>query len=123
MLSHFKRFCLITVIIGICSCNNQSAKLIPIGDFFNSSDKSNFHISPDGKYLSYIKRDKGKQNIIIQTLADGTLRMVTTSADYFVRDYFWSYNNQIILTNNMFAQDKFEMLAIDAATLQTHVLL
>lgn len=73
--------------------------------------------------MSYLKRYKGKQNIFIQTLADGKERMVTSFLDYSVRDYFWTYNDQIILTKNMFEKNKFEMFAIDAATMQTHDLL
>ncbi|RKR81441.1 dipeptidyl aminopeptidase/acylaminoacyl peptidase [Mucilaginibacter gracilis] len=123
MLNSFKHLFLIALIIGVCSCNNKSAKQIPIGDFFNLPDKGNFHISPDGKYISYLKRVNGKQNIYVQTLADGKERMTTSFVDYPVRDYFWTFNNQIILTKNMFEQNKFQMIGIDAATMQTRVLL
>lgn len=123
MLSYFKRFFLIAIIIGVCSCSNQTAKLIPIGDFFNSPDKSSFHISPDGKYISYIKRNKGKQSIVIQTLADGKQRIANTPDDYLLRDYFWTYTDKLILTNNMFGQDNFEMFAVDAGSMKLDTLL
>lgn len=122
MLTYFRRLFFIITIIGVCSCSNKKVSPIPIGDFFNSPDKSNFHISPDGKYISYLKRFNGKQNICIQTLADGKERMATSFIDHSVRDYFWTYNGQVILTKNMFEQNKFVMFAIDAATMSTDTL-
>jgi len=122
MLKRFKQLFLITLIIGVCSCGSKHAQLIPIGDFFNSPEKGNFHISPDGKYLSYLKRYKGKQNVFIQSLADGKEQMASSFSDYDVRDNFWTYNNQIIVTKNNFDY-QFEMYAIDVATMQMRNLL
>jgi dipeptidyl aminopeptidase/acylaminoacyl peptidase len=123
MLNHIRRIFFIVVVITVCSCSNKSTPPIPVGDFFNPPDRSVFHISPDGKYISYLKRYKGKQNIYIKTLADGTERLATSFVDYSVRDYFWTYNNQIILTKNIFERNQFQMFAVDAATLQIHNLL
>lgn len=123
MLNHFKKLFWVAIVIVVCSCNSKKARPIPIGDFFNPPDKGAFHISPDGKYISYLKRYKGKQNIYIKTLADGTERQATSFLDYSVRDYFWTYNNQIILAKNIFELNQFQMFAISAATLKKSTLL
>jgi dipeptidyl aminopeptidase/acylaminoacyl peptidase len=123
MLNQFKRLLFVSVIVATCSCNFRSAKLIPIGDFFNSPDKTTFHISPDGKYISYLKRINGKQNIVIRSLADGTERVATSFSDYSARDYFWTYNNQIVVAKYPRSRNGFQVFAIDAATLQMHNLL
>lgn len=121
MLKPLRILLFINVVIALCACNWHQTKLIPITDFFKTAEKSTFRISPDGKYISYLKPYKDKQNLFIQSLADGKERMATSFLDYPVgRDYFWTYNNKIVFNQDIIALDEYKMFTVDASTLTVH---
>jgi dipeptidyl aminopeptidase/acylaminoacyl peptidase len=116
MINHFKFFFLGLLIIAFSSCHQTTIRQIPVRDFFKTPEKTYFKISPDGKYISYLEPYKDKQNLFVKSLADGKAEMVTSFTDYGVRDYFWTYNNQIVLSQDIIALDEFKMYALDVAT-------
>ncbi|MGZ3872511.1 MAG: prolyl oligopeptidase family serine peptidase [Mucilaginibacter sp.] len=88
-------------------------------DFFKTAEKSVFKISPDGKYIAYLKPYKDRKNLFIQSLADGKERMATSFDDYSVRgDYFWTYNDEIVFSQDIIALDVFKMFVLDVSTLK-----
>ncbi|MCJ8211619.1 S9 family peptidase [Mucilaginibacter sp. RS28] len=113
---HFCFF--ITLIFLAAACQGPRVRQIPVVDFFKTPDKTLFKISPDGKYISYLKPYKDKQNLYIQSLADGKEVMATSFTDYPVHDYFWTYNNQIVLNQDLVEFDQFKLYALDVATLK-----
>ena len=118
MLKYFKLLPLLGVIIFLCTCNQPKTAQIPISSFFKTPGKSAFKISPDGKYISYLKLFNEKKNLFIRSLADGKERMATSFADYSVRgDYFWTYNNEIVFFQDDIALDELKMFALDIASL------
>ncbi|PWK76437.1 dipeptidyl aminopeptidase/acylaminoacyl peptidase [Mucilaginibacter oryzae] len=124
MLSRTRFFLLITAIITCFSCNGNKVRRIPIIDFFKTPERSVYKISPDGKYVSYLKPYKDKQNIFIQSLADGKEHMATSFADYSVRgDYFWTYANQLVFSQDLIATDSVKMYALDVASNRMHTIL
>ncbi|MEB0262603.1 MULTISPECIES: prolyl oligopeptidase family serine peptidase [unclassified Mucilaginibacter] len=118
MLGRLRSLLFVTVLLFACACKQNNVRQIPVNDFFKTPEKSFFKISPDGKYISYLKPYKDKQNIYIRSLADGTEQMATTFTDYSVRDYTWTYNNQIVFTQDIIAVDEFRIYTLDVATLK-----
>ncbi|CAN5302770.1 S9 family peptidase [soil metagenome] len=124
MLKRLRVFIFISAYVALCSCNQPKATLIPVSDFFKTYEKRAFKISPDGKYISYLKPFKDKQNLFIQSLADGKEIMATSFTDYSVRgDYFWTYHNQLVFGQDIIASDEFRMYALDIKTLTTRKIL
>jgi dipeptidyl aminopeptidase/acylaminoacyl peptidase len=111
------------VIAGVFSCGEKTAVKIPILDFFKTPDKTFFRISPDGKYISYLKSYQSKQNLFIVSLADGKGVMATNFTDNPVTDYFWTFNNQIIFSQDIVATDSLKMFALDVKSLKTRPVL
>lgn len=107
----------VSIICSLCACEHK-VRQIPISDFFKTPDEIIFRLSPDGKYVSYLKPYKGKQNLFIKSLADGQERRATSFTDYSIRDYSWVYNDQIVLSQDIIALDQFKMYSLDAASLQ-----
>jgi dipeptidyl aminopeptidase/acylaminoacyl peptidase len=119
MLKHLKTIVFIYAVIALCACQQQRARQIPIADFFKTPEKSAFRISPDGKYISYLKPYKDKQNLFIQSLDDGQERMATSFSDYSVQnDYFWTYNNKIVFFQDVIDQDELKMMTLDVSSLK-----
>src|ERR1700754_555601 len=113
MLGQFRYLLTVAFILTLCSCKNK-VRQIPIVDFFRTPEKSFYKISPDGKYVSYLKPYKDKQNLFIQSLADGKEHMATAFNDYSIRtDYFWTYNDQLVFSQDVIDYDSLKMYAMD----------
>lgn len=123
MLKHFRILLLIYAITALCACKRK-ATLIPVIDFFRTPEKVAYRISPDGKYISYLKPYKDKQNLFIQSLSGGKEQMATAFTDYSIRgDYFWTYNNEIVFFQDIITVDEIRMFALDVSTLKTQVII
>lgn len=105
------------------SCGDKHVPLIPINNFFKTPEKSFFKISPDGKHVAYLKSYKERQNLFIRSLNDGEEHVGTTFDNYSVHDYFWTFNNQIIFTQDIIAADEFNIYALDVSTLKVRKIL
>ncbi len=118
MINHCKLFFLSLFIVALSSCHQQQVRQIPVRDFFKTPDETYFKLSPDGKYISYLKPYKERQNVFIKSLADGKEVMATSFTDYGVRDYSWTYNNQIVISQDVIALDQLKIYALDLTTLK-----
>jgi dipeptidyl aminopeptidase/acylaminoacyl peptidase len=118
MRGRLKSYCYLVLLMLACACKQGRVRQIPVSDFFKTPEKSFFKISPDGKYISYLKPFKDKQNIYIRSLITGTEQMATNFTDYSVRDYSWTFNDQIILTQDIIAVDEFKIYMLDVASLK-----
>jgi dipeptidyl aminopeptidase/acylaminoacyl peptidase len=123
MLNRLRILFFISILSALYSCNRNKIRQIPISDFFKNAEKSIFRISPDGKYVSYLKPYKGRQNLFIKSLADGKEHMATSFTDYSVIDYSWTYNDQIIFSQDIISMDEYKMYALDVSTLKTRNIL
>jgi len=96
------------------TCRTDETKRIPVSDFFKIPEMSTFRISPDGKYISYLKAYNKKENLFIRSLADGKEQVATSFSDYPVRgDYFWTYNNQIVFFQDLIGDDVLKLYTLD----------
>jgi dipeptidyl aminopeptidase/acylaminoacyl peptidase len=118
MHGRLRSYLFIAFILLACACKKSGVRQIPVSDFFKTPEKSFFKISPDGKYISYLKPFKDKQNIYIRSLITGAEQMATNFTDYSVRDYSWTYNNQIVFTQDIIAVDEFKIYTLDVASLK-----
>lgn len=92
----------VLLVILLFSCRQKGAE-IPINDFFKTPEKSAFRISPDGKYVTYIKPDKQKQNLYVIPANDvmngiESGKLAADLGGFAGRGYQWTYDNQIVFT-------------------------
>jgi dipeptidyl aminopeptidase/acylaminoacyl peptidase len=118
MLNRFKILILVFAVSVLSACKQDGVRQIPINDFFKNAEKSLIRVSPDGKYVSYLKPYKGRQNLFIQSLADGREDRATSFNDYSVREYSWTNNNQIVLSQDVISMDLYKMFALDVPSLK-----
>lgn len=104
------------IVLGACgACRNHKADEIPVNDFYKTPQKVAFKISPDGKYISYLKSYNKQQNLFLQSIDDGKEIQATAFTDDPVRgDYTWTYDNQILFSQS--SEDDHTMKAYDLAT-------
>jgi len=65
MLTRLRILLSVLIICLLAACKEEHIKQIPISDFFKTAEKSFFRLSPDGKYVSYLKPYQGRQNLFI----------------------------------------------------------
>ncbi|MFL5522773.1 MAG: alpha/beta fold hydrolase [Gemmatimonadaceae bacterium] len=97
----------------------QNGKLPPLIDrelFFGNPEISGAQISPDGKYISFLKPYKDTRNIWVKAVAApwSSAKLITNDTKRPVTQYFWSRDGKYIL----FAQDQggdenFNVYAVD----------
>lgn len=103
----------LSVVTVVCNSCFNGVKKVPVKSFFKTPEKTAFHISPDGKYVSYLKNYQNKLNIYVQTTADGKESRITSFADYPVKDYFWSLNNELIFNKDLIDLNQYQLFAIN----------
>jgi len=101
------------VVVAFNSCFNSGVRKIPVISFFKTPEKIAFHISPNGKYISYLKLYRDKLNIYIQSVADGKESRATSFADYPVKDYFWTLNNELVFNKDLTDLNQYQLFALN----------
>lgn len=95
------------------ACHQKQVREIPVRDFFKTPEKSTFRISPDGKYISYLKPYKGEQNLFIKNLETGEESRITSFTDFQVkRDYAWTLNDKIVFSQDVFKQSQLYVIDV-----------
>jgi dipeptidyl aminopeptidase/acylaminoacyl peptidase len=76
--------------------------IIPITHFFDNPEIAGAQISPDGRWLTYLKPYRGKLNVHVRPVATKAERRLTSDTTRPVTGYFWSADSRYVL----YAQDK-----------------
>jgi dipeptidyl aminopeptidase/acylaminoacyl peptidase len=100
----------------------QTGKAAPLIDrelFFGNPEISGAQISPDGRYVSFLKPYKDTRNIWVKRINDpySAAKLITNDTKRPVTQYFWSRDGKYIL----FAQDQlgdenYNVYAVDPAS-------
>ncbi len=120
-----KKLCLLLMLVlGLAGPGRPAAAqnaLPPLIDrelLFGDPEISGGQLSPDGRFLSFIKPYNGTRNIWVKGLKEpfASARPMTNDQARPVRDYFWSRDDKYLL----YAQDKggdenFNIYAVDPA--------
>ena len=84
--------------------------------FFGEVEIGGEEISPDGKYVSFLKPYQGTRNIWVKTAAEpfGAARPLSAEATRPVRAYFWSRDSKYLLyAQDVSGDENFNVYAID----------
>ena len=97
----------------------QSGKLPPLIDrelFFGNPEISGAQISPDGKYISFLKPYKDTRNIWVKRVDDPwtAAKLITNDTKRPVTQYFWSRDGKFILyVQDQGGDENFNVYAVD----------
>ncbi|WP_041537456.1 alpha/beta hydrolase family protein [Pseudopedobacter saltans] len=85
------KFSLGVFILLIYACKGEVYKdKVPTEYFFRNSEVSSFRISPDGKYISFLRTNQnGDKNLFIKNVADKKELQLTSFEGKSIRDYRW----------------------------------
>ena len=100
----------------------QNGKLPPIIDrelFFGNPEISGAQISPDGRYISFLKPYKDTRNIWVKRTGDpySAAKLITNDTKRPVPGYFWSRDGKYILfVQDQLGDENYNVYAVDPAS-------
>lgn len=98
---HLKKYFLSLLLVISVSCSmEKEVDRIPIEDFFRDPLKTSFLVSPDGKYISYLKPDANRIHIYVETLDSKNTTQLTCDSIRNISYHLWVNNNEILYLKN-----------------------
>jgi dipeptidyl aminopeptidase/acylaminoacyl peptidase len=100
----------------------QNGKLPPLIDrelFFGNPEISGAQISPDGRYVSFLKPYKDTRNIWVKRTSDPytAAKLITNDTKRPVTQYFWSRDGKYILfVQDQLGDENYNVYAVDPAS-------
>ena len=100
----------------------QTGKVAPLIDrelFFGNPEISGAQISPDGRYVSFLKPYKDTRNIWVKRTSDpySAAKLITNDIKRPVTQYFWSRDGKYILfVQDQGGDENFNVYAVDPAS-------
>ena len=111
---------LIILIFGCTKTNkDEIVRLIPVKSFFSNPDKTEFKISPDGNYISFLKPYKNRLNVFVQKIGEKEEHLVTLSVNTYIYSYFWKGNNNIIYVQDNYGDQNYHIYNVNIKTKKT----
>lgn len=110
-------FTVLLVLLSVSVLAQQPA-LIDREVFFGNPEYAGAQISPDGKYISFIKPLKDVRNVWVKGIGEPfeKARPLTAEKKRPVSNYFWSWDSKYILfTKDNDGDENFNVFAVDPA--------
>lgn len=102
------------IMIPLFGCKPESRELpkIPIEDFFRNPLKTNFHLSPDGQYISYLKPYKQRLNLFVQKIGSSDTVQITKYVDRDIHNYRWINKDRIVFLKDKNGDEKYKLFVV-----------
>ena len=84
-----------------------------VEDFFRNPDKSNYQLSPDGTYYSFMAPFERRKNIFVQKIGSEEAIRLTASTDRDISGYGWASANRLIYIKDAAGDENFRLYAVD----------
>jgi dienelactone hydrolase len=85
-----------------------------VEDFFKSPEASYFKLSPNGKYISYLKRnDDGKKTLIVKNVVTNEEMVVVKDGEDIIKAYLWGTDNRILYMKDSGGDENFHFFGIN----------
>ena len=116
---------IIICLFALQACGPALKNEIAVENFFNKADKSDFKLSPNGKFVSYIERTDDVPNLYVMDLGNDKVNKVTfeTNPDDGVRFSFWVNNDELIYFKRKQLNDSLRLMIVNRHTNSSRYLL
>ena len=84
---------------------------IPVRDFFRNPEKSDFMLSQDGRYLSWLAPYRKRLNVYVRPLAGGRTRRITSETARDLAGYFWK-GDRILYEKDFGGDENFHLVSV-----------
>lgn len=84
-----------------------------VEDFFKKPSQTNFKLSPNGDYISYMGPYERRQNIFIQKVGEEQVTRITSETDRDIAGYTWGSDERILYVKDDGGDENFKLYAAD----------
>jgi dipeptidyl aminopeptidase/acylaminoacyl peptidase len=92
---------------------NTKVRKIAIEDFFKMPQETDFKISPNGAYISYLKPYEKRLNVFVKSIYGGEEIRVTGCEDRNIARYIFANENRIVYMKDNGGDENFRLFAVD----------
>jgi len=89
------------------------AKQYAVEDFFKNPEKSDYILSPDGKYYAYMAPYQRRMNIFVQEIGKETTIQLTSDTTRDISGYFWGNDNRILYLKDSGGDENFKLFGVN----------
>ncbi len=93
--------------------NTTESPLIALEDFFRNPLKSQYKISPDGLFYSWLAPIDGRMNLFIQNISTKEITQLTTISDRDIAGYMWGNSNTILFLKDNGGDENFVIYSVN----------
>jgi len=103
---------LIPLVIS-CADTRSRPDIIPVEDFFKNAETMKYSLSPDGKYIAFLKGWNDKLNVHVRTISgDDTVRISSCTENNVVQ-FAWLNNQKIVYYVKKADKDEYNLVLTD----------
>ena len=91
----------------------EKMREIPLKDFFKNPEQSDFKISPDGTYYSFLAPYEGIMNIFVKKIGSDSVIQVTKQTDRNLTSYEWANDRRILFLKDNGGDENFRLYGVN----------
>ena len=85
-----------------------------VEDYFKTPDVFSFKLSPDGKYLSYMKRrETGERDVYLKETATQEERLLIKQGEDLIRGFFWANDHRVLYLQDKGGNENYHLFGVD----------
>src|SRR5690554_2840796 len=85
-----------------------------VEDYFKSPEAYSFQLSPDGKFISYLKRrETGERDLYLKETATQKETLLIEQKEDVIRGYFWANNSRILYMQDKGGDENHHVYGVD----------
>jgi len=115
-------FDFVLVLLGVLSlsftgCKNEKLitppKQYAVEDFFKNPEKTDYQLSPDGRYYAYLSPYMRRMNIFVQEIGKESVIQLTKDTARDISGFFWGNNNRILYLKDSGGDENFKLFGVN----------
>lgn len=85
-----------------------------VADYFKTPEAYSFQLSPDGKFISYMKRrETGERDLYLKETATQKETLLIEQKEDVIRGYFWANNSRILYLQDKGGDENHHVYGVD----------
>lgn len=85
-----------------------------VKDYFAKPKASSFQLSPDGKYMSYMEKDKeNKRHVYVKEIVSGKVKRAIEERDELIKGYSWVNDERLIYAMDKGGNENIHIYAVN----------
>lgn len=110
---NLKKYVFYFLLFVSVSCTmEKTVERTPVENFFKAAFKTSFLVSPDGKFISYLKPDNNRIHIYVETWDGKNTTQLTCDTNRNISYHLWANNNEILYLKNETDKENAGLFAV-----------